>query len=229
MDSTRDKISGFVLAGGRSSRLGQDKVLLPWNGQTLLSHAVDRLQQVCGTVRVCADRNDLQQHHSPSCSPIRDALPNAGPLAGIVAALEKSQTEWSFFLAVDLPLVPVELLKVLAARAESSQVASAGTLCIVPQVEGLPQPLCGLYHHSLARGLRRALDEGKYKIMLALRDAVLGMGDPLATPPFRVELFDVQSFAAEVANMPGPQASEWFLNINTSQDWQRAQKLNSKN
>jgi molybdopterin-guanine dinucleotide biosynthesis protein A len=218
LTGTREKISGFVLAGGRSSRLGQDKVLLPWNGQTLLSHALWRLQQVCGTVRVCADRNDLQQHLPQSSSLIRDALPDAGPLAGIVAALEKSQTEWNLFLAVDLPLIPTELLQALTARMEGNQAA----LCIVPQVAGLPQPLCGLYHQSLAHGLRRALEEGKYKIMLALRDAVAGLGEgpDLGTPVSPVELFDARSFAESDL-----QASDWFLNINTPHDWQRAQEL----
>ncbi len=235
-------ISGFILAGGKSSRLKQDKILLPWNGATLLDHAIQRLQQVSSPVRVCADRKDLGRYLPASFGPIiRDALPNAGPLAGIVAGLEKSQTEWNLFLAVDLPLLPVELLQAMTEQAESTQTATTGTLCILPQVDGLPQPLCGLYHHSLMNGLRGALEEGKYKIMLALLDAVLrvegrlvpmvgpglGMrpGPPLGTPASRVQLFDAQAFAATTAAGATLQARDWFLNINTPQDWQRAGEL----
>lgn len=218
-DHAHEQISGFVLAGGRSSRLGQDKVLLPWNGQTLLNHAIGRLSQVCGTVRVCADRKDLQEQLSASDSLIQDALPDAGPLAGMVAALEKSQTAWNFFLAVDLPLVPVELLEALAACAESSEATHTGTLCILPQVEGRPQPLCGLYHGSLTPGLRRALEEGKYKIMLAVREAVA------AVEASCVELFDVQHFASMLRGQAALQADELFLNINTSGEMQRAREL----
>lgn len=244
-DHAREQISGFVLAGGRSSRLGQDKVLLPWHGQTLLHHAIGRLQQVCGTVWVCADRKDLQEQLGPSNFLIQDAIPDAGPLAGIVAALEKSQTAWNFFLAVDLPLVPVELFVALAAHAESSETAHSGTLCILPQVEGLPQPLCGLYHRSLAPGLRCALEEGKYKIMLAVREAVLAVegrlaplteagsdvvpgprpGPTLGTPASGVELFDVQHFTATLPDQPALQAGELFLNINTSREMQHAREL----
>jgi molybdopterin-guanine dinucleotide biosynthesis protein A len=213
-----NEISGFVLAGGRSSRLGLDKVLLPWNGQTLLGHAVERLQQVCGTVRVCADRDDLPAHQPP----IHDALPGAGPLSAIVAALEQSQTPWNLFLAVDLPLVPVDLLKALAARTNHNHAGGAGMLSIIPQVEGLPQPLCGLYHCSLAPGLHRALEQGKYKIMLALQEAAASV--ERASVKSRVEFFDLRNFAAADVT-PGLEASEWLLNINTPQDWQLAQEL----
>jgi molybdopterin-guanine dinucleotide biosynthesis protein A len=226
-NSASEGISGYVLAGGHSSRLGQDKVLLPWNGQTLLNHAIQRLQQVCLTVRVCSDRNDLLQHlpsqdSSSSGWLIRDALPEAGPLSGIVAALEKSQTEWNLFLAVDLPLVPNELLKALAARAESNRLANAGGLCVIPKVEGLPQPLCGLYHRSLAPGLRRALKEGKYKIMLAMQEALLEISGS------RMDLFDVEDFTATVETGPATLSNHWFLNINTPEDWQRACGLASR-
>jgi molybdopterin-guanine dinucleotide biosynthesis protein A len=239
--NARAEISGYVLAGGLSSRLGQDKVLLPWRGQTLLGHAIGRLQRICGAVRVCADRKDLGLYLPRSEPLIHDALAGTGPLAGIVAGLEHSQTPWNFFLAVDLPLVPVELLQALAARVQSSHVASAGTLCILPQVDELPQPLCGLYHRSLMDGLRGALEEGKYKIMLALRDAVLRVeglpvplvglearqGPALGTPASRVEFFDAQAFAIMATTDSALSSSDWFLNINTQRDWQLANQLGS--
>lgn len=210
-------ISGFILAGGKSSRLRQDKVLLPWNGGTLLTHTIARLQQVSATVSICADRNDLAQHIPESIGVIRDALPNAGPLAAIVAALEQSRTRWNFFLAVDLPLLPVALLLALANQAESAKAQRTEPLCVLPQLDGRPQPLCGLYHHSMKDGLRCALHEGKYKILLALEDAIRERGS--------VDLFDAQSFAATIGSKV--EARDWFLNINTPQDWQRALQLNS--
>lgn len=240
MRSSAADISGFILAGGKSSRLKQDKVLLPWNGRTLLTHAIERLQQVSTTVCVCADRNDLVQYLPASSSLIRDAAPNAGPLAGIVAALEHSRTRWNVFLAVDVPLLPVELLQALTNHAESAEAERIGSLCILPQIHGQPQPLCGLYHQSLRYGLRGALEEGKYKILLALQDAIrtvesrsVPFADPvcrtqgfsLGTPASRVELFDARSIAVRIGSKV--EARDWFLNINTPQDWQRARELNS--
>jgi molybdopterin-guanine dinucleotide biosynthesis protein A len=231
----RAKISGFVLAGGRSLRLGQDKALLPWpsegNGQTMLQHAIARLQSVCATVSICADRDDLPGAEIV----IPDAMPGSGPLGGIVAALEHATTDWNFILAVDLPLLPIEVLQALAARAYSakgndgpSRSSSFGAIaCILPEVGGLPQPLCGLYRRALAPGLRRALEGGKFKVMAALGDAVRNpaSGPELqpASPALRIELWDAASFAA--AMKPSPDPTEWFLNINTLEDWRKTQRL----
>ena len=233
------EISGFVLAGGRSSRLGRDKALLPWpphgsaegNSQTLLAHAVARLQRICNTVAICGNRDDLSRTETV----IPDALPDSGPLGGIVAALEHSSTDWNILLAVDLPFLPVEVLQALTARASATEDAVAtscrsslpSVACVLPYLDGLPQPLCGLYHRALAPGLRRALQTGKFKVMAALqeatnKDAATPEIQP-ASPALRIELWDAASFAATM--QPSPNPSEWFLNINTPQDWQQAQQL----
>ena len=230
------EISGFVLAGGRSSRLGRDKATLPWppnafaegNRQTLLQHSVARLQTVCSTVSVCANRDDLPF----AGTVIPDALPGSGPLGGIVAALEHTTTDWNLMLAVDLPFLPVEVLQALVGCARSREPTGIATnssswpevACILPQLDGFPQPLCGLYHRALAPGLRAALQAGKLKVMAALQEAC---DDPQsAHPGCRIEMWDAVAFAATLPATPDP--SEWFLNINTPEDWQQARQLRSK-
>jgi len=208
----RQQISGFILAGGRSYRLGRDKVLLPWQGATLLQHAINRLLPLCANVSICSSRPDLRRKIPGPYSVIPDALPNAGPLGGIVPALELSPTDWNFFLAVDLPFVPLEFLRALTQRPITP------ALAIIPVVEKVPQPLCGMYHRGLATGLRRALVEGNYKIMLSLRNA-------METPALQLELLDARELAARgQVQLPLP-VEDWFLNINTPQDWQRAMAL----
>lgn len=195
-------ITGFVLAGGRSARLGRDKTQLPWVKGTLLDHAVARLAQVCPQVWVCARRSSASQSAPASAAGyVADAAEEAGPLAGIVAALEHTTTDWNLLFAVDMPFVPVTLLSALAARAGSS---SHG--CVLAIGDGRPQPLCGLYHRRLASGLRRSLEQGTLKVMAALQQAG---GAP--------EFFHPQ------ADIPG--AAHWWRNINTAADWQEAQRL----
>ncbi len=229
------------MAGGRSRRLGQDKALLPWlrggnraeNGQTLLDHAIARLRLVCDTVSICANRNDLQRPENV----IPDALPDNGPLGGMVAALEQTQTDWNIFLAVDLPLLPTEVFGALAGRVRHEQQdtlapgssAQERLVCILPQFEGVPQPLCGLYHRALARGLRRALEQGKRKITTAIQEAIRDSTNTTEIQSrgysFRIELWDAEVFAASLKTSSGLSVNEWFLNINTPEDWERAQKL----
>jgi molybdopterin-guanine dinucleotide biosynthesis protein A len=236
MGASRE-ITGFVLAGGRSSRLGRDKALLAWpldalaegNSRTLLQHSIARLHSVCSTVSVCADRNDL-----PFAGVILpDARPESGPLGGIVAGLEYSSTNWNLMLAVDLPFLPVEVLQGLVAHSvpaeKSSGPAPSQTVaCVLPQVDGLPQPLCGLYHRALAPGLRRALESGKLKVMAALQEAceIAQASRRSDGPEFRIEMWDVAAFAA--TRPAAPNASEWFLNINTPEDWEGARQSRSR-
>ncbi|HVC89970.1 MAG TPA: molybdenum cofactor guanylyltransferase [Acidobacteriaceae bacterium] len=243
MKEASEKISGFVLAGGRSTRLGQDKALLPWlsegnckkNGQTLLDHAIARLRLICDTVSICADRDDLRRPEPM----ISDALPDSGPLGGIVAALEQSLTEWNMFLAVDLPLLPVEVFEALVARVQMEEQSARAAdppaqdrlACFLPQLDGLPQPLCGLYHRALAPGLRRALEQGKRKIMIALKESTRDSGTTMEFQPqgcsFRIDLWDAAGFAASTKTWSSLSASDWFLNINTPEELQRAQDLMS--
>ncbi len=233
------EISGFVLAGGRSSRLGRDKALLPWppnlfaegNSQTLLQHSIARLESVCTTVSICANRDDLPFAEAI----IPDALPGSGPLGGIVAALEHSTTDWNLMLAVDLPVLPVEVLQALVACARPGQESEAASnlrspqmvACILPEVDGLPQPLCGLYHRVLVPGLRVALEAGTLKVMAALRVACDQVSaDPeiqSASRGHRIKMWDAAAFAVLLPSAPDP--SEWFLNINTPEDWQQAYQL----
>lgn len=225
------QVSGFVLAGGLSSRLGRDKVSLPWppengTGVTLLDHAIGRLQQVCSTVKVCAghDRSDGLASEVPghphTIPKIFDAIANAGPLGGIVPALEQSSTDWNLFLAVDLPLVPVEFLRSLLDRGQNGV---AGILSIVPVIADKPQPLCSLLHRSLAPTLRRALAEGKYKLMVAFENPATKSN----IGPDTLDVWEVDRWSGLQERPLECSMADMFLNVNTPEEWARAQALAS--
>ena len=101
-------VTGFVLAGGKSTRMGQDKALLNWHGQTLLDHMVNRMRAVADPVQVVG-RDQLP-----------DFLPGLGPLSGIATGLETTATHANLFVAVDLPHLTVDFLKYLRTRLENS-------------------------------------------------------------------------------------------------------------
>src|SRR5438552_1093774 len=101
-------ITGFVLAGGRSTRMGRDKALLNWHGRTLLDHMVGLLRTVADPVHVVGR------------DPLPDRLPGLGPLSGIATGLEMSSTSANLFAAVDLPLLTQDLFIYLRSRVESS-------------------------------------------------------------------------------------------------------------
>ena len=118
-------LSGFVLAGGKSSRMGRDKALLKWREGTLLDHMVDLLRTVANPVTVVG-RDSLP-----------DRVPGLGPLSGIATGLEASFTDVNLFVAVDLPFLTHDFLKYLRSRIEGSsrpliicKIGSAFPLCV---------------------------------------------------------------------------------------------------
>lgn len=206
-----DAVSGFVLAGGKSSRMGRNKAMLPWpgpDGGTLLSHAVDRVRKVCASVQICGLVSDLEGCSAgPALAVLPDSIPDAGPLGGIVSALEQSRTDWNLFLAVDLPLVPTVFLHSLLTRVPTD---GGAPCCVIPTLDGQPQPLCSLLHRSLTVAMRCALEAGNYKVMLAIQ-----------TAGRRMDLWEIQELAAVDNLLP----REWFLNVNTPTEWNHAQWL----
>jgi molybdopterin-guanine dinucleotide biosynthesis protein A len=119
------ELSGFVLAGGKSTRMGQDKALLNWYGVTLLDHMVELLRRVADPVQVVGR------------DPFPDRLPGLGPLSGIATGLETSSTDANLFVAVDLPLLTEDFLKFLRVRILASvhpllacKIGSAFPLCL---------------------------------------------------------------------------------------------------
>jgi molybdenum cofactor guanylyltransferase len=154
--------AGFVLAGGRSSRMGQNKSLLMLGGEPLVARAIRKLSQVCAEVAIAGGTKELL----PFGRLIPDENPGCGPLGGIVAALEQSSFEWNLFLAVDAPFVPVSVLKSLLNVA-----AGSGDVCAMVRSQDLLQPLCAAYSRRALDVLKKELAAGRWKVMRAIEAA----------------------------------------------------------
>ncbi|MGC2618874.1 MAG: molybdenum cofactor guanylyltransferase [Acidobacteriaceae bacterium] len=190
-------MNAFVLAGGRSSRMGSDKALLEFNGQPLIAHALELLRAVTPAPRICGSRPDL----ATWADVIPDNCSNTGPLGGIEAALSASTTDLNLFLPVDLPNLPIEFLRILIARAEDSHAVAT-----IPTLASRPQPLTAIYSRRLLPGIRAALTAGNYKVTTAINQAAASLNE--ATDQFAVE------------SLPGAQNQElWFQNLNTPADY----------
>ena len=114
-----ESISGFVLAGGESHRMGRPKHRLVLAGETLLERQIRMLQSVCGSVAVVGPRVDLGLREIPF---IPDLLRGRGPLGGIHAALSVSHTEFNLIVACDLPFLQKRFLQHLARAALHNRV-----------------------------------------------------------------------------------------------------------
>ncbi len=149
------QVAGFVLAGGRSSRMGQDKALLKLDGETLVARAVRKLRHVCAEVAIAGGSEEMRF----LARVLPDQTPGSGPLGGVVTALAESAYPWNLFLAVDMPFVPEEVLRRLIAEAIPSQ-----SMIVLAGADGLVQPLCGIYSKQALPGLHADLAAGRLKM-----------------------------------------------------------------
>ena len=138
--------SGFILAGGRSTRMGRDKALLNWHGTPLLGHMTALLQHATNDVKV------VGRNHLP------DRQPGLGPLSGIETALTVTLTDNNLIVAVDLPLLTKEFLVFLQRAAESSKCPLLA--CKI----GSHFPFCFAMRRRLLPEIQRRLSEGDLTI-----------------------------------------------------------------
>jgi molybdopterin-guanine dinucleotide biosynthesis protein A len=190
------QLSGFVLAGGKSTRMGQDKAAITLNGRTLLEHALAALREVCRNVAILGS-HELYGTLAPV---YEDIFPGCGPLGGIHAALAGSQTQFNLIIAVDTPFLAPAFLSYLAERA-----MAAGAVVTTPDINDYTQPLCTVYSLDFLPIAEQALRLGNYKIV------PLFPGDKTLV----IKQSELRQFAF---------AADMFENLNTPDDLARARR-----
>ena len=195
-----DPISGIILAGGKSRRLGIDKTTLPWppgntHGQTLLDHTARKLSLVCAEVIVVGYRSEkaLPEH----VQAVPDRFPDGGPLGGLCTGLLEANHEHALAVPVDMPFLSLELLEWLIAQPRDYDVLAP--------IYALVQTLHAIYSKRCIEPIRRRLVEN-HKSMIGL----------LEEPDLRVRYVE-QDEVERLA--PGGHA---FANLNTPDDLEAA-------
>ena len=188
------RASGFVLAGGASTRMGRAKALLPYRGTALVEYVAGAVREAAGGVTLIGDPAQFSHLGLPV---LADEVPACGPAGGIYTALLRTVTDWNLILACDMPAVSAAVLRELLEEAEGS---AAG--CIVAAGPGgWPEPLCAVYHRRCLPVLERAIEEKRLK----MRDLVGEMGAHLVTlPPSAVANVNTPAEWSEfVSSAPG--------------------------
>ena len=146
-------IHGFVLAGGRSSRMGRDKALVVFRGLPMVGVAVEKLRSFCAAVSIVGEREDLE-NFAPV---VPGERADAGAAAGIEAGLRACGQDWAMFIPVDVPLVPETLLGEWVARAMT---AGGGYLVCA----GKPHAAIALLRREALAAWTAGLDDGERKL-----------------------------------------------------------------
>lgn len=141
--------SAIILAGGRSSRMGQDKALLQLQGKTMLQRTCD-VAIAAGCHEVLISRN--------AAGYIQDEVANRGPLAGIAAALKQANNEFCLVLPVDMPsLQPADLQPLL--NGESCYYADFTLPCVIPNTSQVQHYLARVIHDPQLCGRALSIEQ----------------------------------------------------------------------
>lgn len=194
MDGASLDVAAFILAGGKSTRMGTDKAFVRLNGRTLLARVLEVIRSVTTDVHIVGDATKF----GAFAPVVKDIFPDCGPLGGIHAALRASKAELNLILAVDVPFVSFALLQFLLAYARNS-----GASVTVPRINQRWQPLCAVYRREFAVAAETALRAGRYRI-----DALFDQVQPQV----------VEGEALEAAGF----SSNIFRNLNTKEDLEAA-------
>lgn len=151
------RVAGFVLTGGRSTRMGTDKALLPIGAQTLCEHIGDAVNSVAEKVYLVGHP---ERYGRLKYACLADVRPDLGPLSGLEAALSLKSAEFYVVTGCDVFNLKPEWLRALILESER------GARCAMAEdANGNIQPLCAVYRSECGPIVSRAISQGRLRMM----------------------------------------------------------------
>jgi molybdopterin-guanine dinucleotide biosynthesis protein A len=187
-------MTGIILSGGESRRMGRDKAFLTLDGIPLIEHVLRALRGVFP--RIIIVTNDPASYDQYDAAVVTDALDKQGPLTGIYSGLMHSQDDYNFVVACDMPFLNPALIAFMADLAQGHDI-------VVPMVAGYHEPLHAFYHRRLLPIIEDRLSRDARKIQGIYSEARVRY----VTEP-------------ELARFDPEQRS--FKNLNTPQEYKEA-------
>jgi len=151
-------ITGIVLIGGKSSRMGTDKGFIKFNNATFVEHSINALLPLVDEIILVGNH---QQYDALGYKRVPDVIVDAGPVSGIYSGLKESKTVYNFVLSCDIPLIKTAILKKLLIK----------DIPEVVQLEsnGRKMPLIALYKKSSIVKFEQALQNKVFRLQEVLK------------------------------------------------------------
>lgn len=210
MKNTLLPVHGFVLAGGKSTRMGTDKASLRFRGRPLVEIAIKKLRGFCEDVGIAGNRDDLAEY----ATVVHETRNDIGPAAGIEAGLSAATQPWVLFIPVDVPLVPMELLRGWLETLGKEQSVGCGASYLLVNRERQPA-FCAMRRTCLP-SVTAALDRGERRLANLLKTIE---DDDRAGWLWACEAsrFVPKATAMHLEDM-SLDVEHWFVNMNTPEE-----------
>jgi len=155
----KKNITGIILAGGKSTRMGRDKGFMLWKDKPFVQHSIDALSPLVNDIIIVSDRTEYDIF---GFKRIPDNIVEAGPLSGLYSGLMESNTELNLILSCDVPLISSTVLEKVVAAYDT------GVAAVVCAADDRIMPLVALYHKNCYQVCKSLLDYGERRMMRLL-------------------------------------------------------------
>lgn len=193
----RESMTGIVLAGGKSSRMGFNKAFIQLKEKRFIDHTVEVLKELFDEVIVVV--KDVRAYSYLDARVVKDILDDQCSLVGLYTGLLSTTREYSFVTACDMPFLKKEVIHYLASLRE-------GYDAVIPIHDGYYEPLHGVYSRRCLKVLEERIREGDYRIKALFRTLRIR----------GVEGKELRALDPELTS---------FVNINTREDLKRLKEL----
>ena len=156
MVHTGDTITGAILAGGKSSRMGQNKALMSLGGHRLIDRVVHVLADIFADLLLVTNTPEI--YVDLGVPMVSDVFPEKGSLGGIYSAVYHASAPYCFVVACDMPFLQAAVIRSLVAHIADYDV-------VIPDVYGEMQPLHAVYSKTCLTPIRQRLDANRLKII----------------------------------------------------------------
>jgi molybdopterin-guanine dinucleotide biosynthesis protein A len=159
--------TGIILAGGKSSRMKEDKGLMLLDGKPMIQYVIDVLKPLVGELIIISNNADYEQF---GCPVYPDVIKEKGPLAGLYTGLFYTQSETNVVLSCDVPYVNEELIAFLLAEHQNHQIT-------IPLKEERTHQLIGVFSKSCEPIFGISLEKEELKLLDAFKNLSLNIVD----------------------------------------------------
>jgi molybdenum cofactor guanylyltransferase len=156
--------TAVLLAGGESRRMGRDKATLEWRGRPLWEWQIEKLRALQPEKILLSVRSEVSWR--PADVELRlDLPPSRGPLSGLAAALGSTDTDYFLALAIDMPFMTIEHLRVLSGLTTNG-------MGVIPTIDGKAEPLGAIYPKHAGKIFLEALQGDNFSLQPIVRKLV---------------------------------------------------------
>ena len=152
-------ITGIILAGGKSSRMGTDKGMILLNGKKFIEHIINALSPNVNQIIIIANNDN---YNELGYKVYKDLIEDSGPLGGIYTGLKLSTTEKNIVLSCDTPFITTEFIKFIISNSNDSEIT-------VPVFKNNTEPLCAVYSKNITQNIYDLIVNNELKMQNVLK------------------------------------------------------------